>query len=198
MAFVYISLFYLGATSGGVAEVGSNGTVILSQYVQMLFGPSGQVVLSCIVLLACLTTAIGLISACADYFSSLTCWSYTTWVFIVGIVSATVANVGLEQLIAISVPVLYALYPVAIVLVVLTFFRQRLPNPQLAYQTVITVAFLFAVIDALRALGFNMDNLSVLPLFQYGKGWLVPSALALIFSLFMPEKAQQQAAESNR
>ncbi|MBF4279603.1 branched-chain amino acid transport system II carrier protein, partial [Vibrio anguillarum] len=64
LAFVYISLFYLGATSSVVAFGAENGGVVLSQYVQALFGPYGQIVLSTIVLLACLTTAIGLISAC--------------------------------------------------------------------------------------------------------------------------------------
>lgn len=62
LAFVYVSLFYLGATSTAVAAGSDNGGVVLSLYVQSLFGGSGQIVLSLIVLLACLTTAIGLIS----------------------------------------------------------------------------------------------------------------------------------------
>ncbi len=78
LAFVYISLFFLGATSATVAAGADNGGAILSLYVQSLFGPSGQLVLSAIVLLACLTTAIGLVSACSDYFSSLTPLSYKT------------------------------------------------------------------------------------------------------------------------
>ncbi|KOO09991.1 branched-chain amino acid transporter, partial [Vibrio xuii] len=57
LAFVYISLFYLGATSAAVAGGADNGGAILSAYGQSLFGPYGQLVLSAIVLLACLTTA---------------------------------------------------------------------------------------------------------------------------------------------
>ena len=104
LAFVYISLFYLGATSSAIASGADNGGVILSLYVQSLFGSYGQTVLSVIVLLACLTTAIGLISACSDYFSSLTSISYKNWVIIIGVACAVVANVGLSQLIALSVP----------------------------------------------------------------------------------------------
>ncbi|MGJ7095200.1 branched-chain amino acid transport system II carrier protein [Vibrio hannami] len=190
LAFVYISLFYLGATSTEVAMNADNGGVVLSQYVQALFGPSGQLVLSVIVLLACLTTAIGLVSACSDYFSSLTPVPYKTWVVINGVACATVANVGLSQLIAFSVPVLFALYPVAIALVTLTFFRNRLPNAQLAYRVVLGVSLLFALIDAAKIVGINVAAFDVLPLFSYGMGWLLPTALTLIAMFFVPSRAR--------
>lgn len=195
LAFVYISLFYLGATSGGVVEGADNGGVILSQYVQSLFGSSGQFVLSTIVLLACLTTAIGLVSACSDFFSTLTPISYKAWVIIIGVICATVANIGLAQLISLSVPVLFALYPVAIALVALTFFRRRLPNPQLAYRSVITVSLLFAIIDAVKIAGVDVSIFTFLPLFEYGMGWLLPTGLALITMLFVGRKKQKSLVE---
>ncbi|MDB1124830.1 branched-chain amino acid transport system II carrier protein [Vibrio algarum] len=195
LAFVYISLFYLGATSGGVVEAADNGGVILSQYVQLLFGSSGQLVLSTIVLLACLTTAIGLVSACSDFFSSLTSITYKAWVLIIGVTCATVANVGLAQLISISVPVLFALYPVAIALVALTFFRQRIPNPQLAYRSVILVSLLFAMIDAAKIAGVDVSIFKFLPLFDYSMGWLLPTGLVSITMLFVGEKKQKTLVE---
>ena len=195
LAFVYISLFYLGATSGGVVEGADNGGIILSQYVQSLFGSSGQLVLSTIVLLACLTTAIGLVSACSDFFSTLTPITYKAWVIIIGVICATVANIGLAQLISLSVPVLFALYPVAIALVALTFFRKRLPNPQLAYRSVITVSLLFAVIDAAKIAGVDVSVFTFLPLFEYGMGWLLPTGLALITMLFVGRKKQKSLVE---
>ncbi|KJY83687.1 branched-chain amino acid transporter [Vibrio galatheae] len=192
LAFVYVSLFYLGATSAAVASGADNGGVVLSLYVQSLFGPYGQIVLSIIVLLACLTTAIGLISACSDYFSSLTPLSYKTWVVINGVACATVANVGLSQLIALSVPVLFALYPVAIALVVLTFLRNKLPNPPAAYRVVILVSLLFALIDAAKVAGVDVSALSMLPLFDIGMGWLLPTAVAMV-SMFFIGRAEPQA-----
>ncbi len=185
LAFVYVSLFYLGATSSAVASGADNGGVILSLYVQSLFGPYGQIVLSVIVLLACLTTAIGLISACSDYFSTLTPLSYKVWVVINGVACAVVANVGLSQLIALSVPVLFALYPVAIALVALTFVRSKLPNPRFAYRFVILVSLLFALIDGAKVAGVNVDKFSVLPLFDVGMGWLLPTAAAIICMFFV-------------
>ncbi|MFW7522573.1 branched-chain amino acid transport system II carrier protein [Vibrio ostreicida] len=189
LAFVYISLFYLGATSSAVASGADNGGVILSLYVQSLFGPYGQVVLSVIVLLACLTTAIGLISACSDYFGSLTKISYKTWVIINGVACAVVANVGLTQLIAFSVPVLFALYPVAIALVALTFLRGQFFNPKQAYCVVIPVALLFALVDAVKVAGIDVSALNSLPLFDIGMGWLLPTVAAIIV-MFLLGKSQ--------
>ncbi|KZX66522.1 branched-chain amino acid transporter [Vibrio sp. HI00D65] len=195
LAFVYISLFYLGATSATVAAGADNGGAILSLYVQSLFGPSGQLVLSVIVLLACLTTAIGLVSACSDYFSSLTPLSYKTWVIINGVACATIANVGLSQLISLSVPVLFALYPVAIALVVLTFLRSRFPNPKVAYRVVVLVSLLFALIDGAKVAGIDVSALKMLPLFEIGMGWLLPTAAAIICMFFVGKSAEQEMAE---
>ncbi|WP_413111072.1 branched-chain amino acid transport system II carrier protein [Thaumasiovibrio sp. DFM-14] len=196
LAFVYISLFYLGATSSTLAAEATNGGAILAVYVHALFGPIGQVILSSIVMLACLTTVIGLIGACADYFSSLTRWSYKTWALIMAITCAVVANVGLEQLIAISVPVLFALYPVAIALVTLTFLSQRFKQPELAYRSVLLVSLLFSLIDAAKVLGFNMDLFSVLPGFAMGMAWVLPTTLAIIANLVVVKKVTVKQPEA--
>ncbi|WP_367988236.1 branched-chain amino acid transport system II carrier protein [Vibrio sp. NTOU-M3] len=195
LAFVYISLFYLGATSSTVAAGADNGGVILSHYVQALFGSYGQIVLSIIVLLACLTTAIGLVSACSDYFSSLTPLSYKTWVIINGVACAFVANVGLSQLISLSVPVLFALYPVAIALVALTFVRKKLPTPRVAYRVVILVSLLFALIDAAKVAGIDVSAFNMLPLFEVGMGWLLPTTAAIICMFFVGKSVEQPVVE---
>ncbi len=191
LAFVYISLFYLGATSSTVAANATNGGEILIAYTHALFGSYGQIVLSVIVLIACLTTAIGLISACADYFSSISKVTYKSWVIIVGVACAIVANVGLNQLISLSVPVLFLLYPVAIALVVLAFIRQFMPNPRLAYRLVIFIATCFAVLDAAKVAGADMSAFTMLPLFDYGMAWVIPTFSAMIVARFMTKKQDE-------
>lgn len=193
LAFVYISLFYLGATSSTIAIGADNGGAILTVYVQALFGDGGQFVLSTIMLLACLTTAIGLISACSEYFSSLTSISYKKWVFILGLICGLVANVGLNQLIALSVPVLYALYPVAIATILLAFIRPYFSNPRLAYRCVLTVSLLFALIDAGKAMEFEMSAFSGLPLFDFGMAWLLPTLVMMIAMLFVRQPQMRNA-----
>ncbi|MCP3700539.1 MAG: branched-chain amino acid transport system II carrier protein [Aliivibrio sp.] len=196
LAFVYVSLFYLGATSSTVAPGATNGGAILTAYTHALFGSSGQIVLSVIVLIACLTTAIGLISACADYFSSICKVTYKTWVIVVGVACAVVANVGLTQLIALSVPVLFLLYPVAIALVALAFVRKFMPNPRLAYRVVVLVATCFAVLDAAKVAGADMSAFSMLPLFNHGMAWVIPTFASMIAVRFIGKKEDELVTES--
>ena len=195
LAFVYISLFYLGATSSTIAAGADNGGAVLSQYVQALFGPYGQIVLSIIVLLACLTTAIGLISACSDFFSSKTKLTYKQWVIINGAACALIANVGLSQLISLSVPVLFALYPVAVALVALTFVRSKLPNPRVAYRSVLLVSLLFALIDAAKVAGLDVSAFNMLPLFEVGMGWVLPTFAAIVCMFFIAKSSQPELTE---
>ncbi|WP_050932396.1 branched-chain amino acid transport system II carrier protein [Vibrio harveyi] len=195
LAFVYISLFYLGATSSTIAAGADNGGAVLSQYVQALFGPYGQIVLSIIVLLACLTTAIGLISACSDFFSSKMKLTYKQWVIINGAACALIANVGLSQLISLSVPVLFALYPVAVALVALTFVRSKLPNPRVAYRSVLLVSLLFALIDAAKVAGLDVSAFNMLPLFEVGMGWVLPTFAAIVCMFFIAKSSQPELTE---
>ncbi|WP_335339607.1 branched-chain amino acid transport system II carrier protein [Geobacillus subterraneus] len=75
-----------------------------------------------------LTTAVGLVAACAQYFQELTpTVSYRTYVIVLTLFSFLMSNLGLNALIAVSVPVLTMLYPLAIVLVALSFFPPLLP-----------------------------------------------------------------------
>ncbi|AVQ88127.1 MULTISPECIES: branched-chain amino acid transport system II carrier protein [Plesiomonas] len=193
LAFVYVSLFRLGATSGAIAGGLDNGGAIFAAYVQALFGQPGQWILSAVVILACMTTAVGLISACSDYFSSLTALSYRQWVLILGVICAVVANVGLSTLISLSVPVLYALYPLAIGLVMLTFVRPWLRNPALSYRLVLGVALVFSLMDAAVAAGVNLSVMSFLPLFSKSMAWVLPTAIALVVALMLP--AREQASQ---
>ncbi|MGL4861459.1 MAG: branched-chain amino acid transport system II carrier protein [Enterobacteriaceae bacterium] len=196
LAFVYISLFWLGATSGVIAPGASNGGEILAAYVQALFGEAGQWILSGVVLLACLTTSVGLISACADYFSSLTAIRYRPWVVILSVICSVVANVGLSRLISLSIPALLTLYPLAIVLVVLTFIRPWLKHPALVYRVVMLVTLLCSLIDALRSIGVQSKGIGSvvawysehIPFVEQGMAWTLPALATLVVLYFLPAR----------
>ena len=198
LAFVYISLFYLGATSQSLiaASADINGGVILATYVQALFGMPGQYILAAVVTLACLTTAVGLASAIAEFFHELKPqWSYKALVIVNCVICAVVANVGLSQLISISVPVLFAVYPLAIAIVALTLLHDRFANPQLAFRIVVLVAFMFGLLDGLKVAGLGMTGFDFLPLFDKGLAWVLPTIIAIVVSMFaMGRKADIQVA----
>ncbi len=192
LALVYIALFKLGGTAGGVMANPQNGGELVAAYVSQLFGPMGSVVLAGIVGLACLTTSVGLTSACADFFHTL--WprfSYKQCAAVIAVLCAIVANVGLTQLLVISIPVLVAIYPVVIALVAVTFMRERFFNQGVAFRLVLSVALLFGCFDGIKAAGVDLNILSFLPLFDLGLAWLLPTLAAIVVSLLwrLPEQS---------
>lgn len=185
LSLVYLALFYLGATSQGIAGDAQNGVQVLTTYVQHTFGVFGSLLLAVVITLACLTTAVGLLTACGEYFSKLLPFSYRTIVLVFGLFSLAVANQGLTQLISVSVPVLVGLYPLAIVLVGLSLAIGLWRSPRRVFMPVMAVTLLFGLIDALNAAGWKHlvpQAVSHLPLAGHGLGWLVPVLLTLALS----------------
>ncbi len=123
LTLLYLALFRLGSDSASLVDQSANGAAILHAYVQHTFGGGGSFLLAALIFIACLVTAVGLTCACAEFFAQYVPLSYRTLVFILGGFSMVVSNLGLSQRIQISVPVLTAIYPPCIALVVLSFTR---------------------------------------------------------------------------
>ncbi|MDP1419561.1 branched-chain amino acid transport system II carrier protein [Peribacillus simplex] len=183
LVIVYASITYVGATS--VEKLGQlgNGGDVLAQASNHFFGPAGAVLLGLIVIAACLTTSIGLITACATYFNKiLPAVSYKSYVVIFSVFSAAVANVGLTKLISITVPVLTALYPVAIVLIILTFFHSLFKGKSEVYLGSLLLTAIISIMDGIVASGIKMEAVSdlltqYLPLYSVGVGWVIPAII---------------------
>ncbi|QKE63167.1 branched-chain amino acid transport system II carrier protein [Aquipseudomonas campi] len=183
LSLVYLSLFYLGATSQGIAGDAQNGVQILTAYVQFTFGTPGSLLLAVVITLACLTTAVGLLTACGEYFSGLLPVSYRKVVLTFGLFSLLVSNQGLSQLISVSIPVLVGLYPLAIVLIGLSLLSRFWTSAPRVFIPVMLVTLLFGLADAISAAGFKSllpGFLAQLPLAAQGLGWVVPVALTLL------------------
>lgn len=185
LSLVYLALFYLGATSQGIAGEAQNGVQILTAYVQYTFGTAGSLLLAMVITLACLTTAVGLLTACGEYFSELLPVSYRKVVLAFGLFSLLVANQGLSQLISVSVPVLVGLYPLAIVLVGLSLLSRFWCSAPRVFIPVMLITLLFGLADAFNAAGFKglvPQFLSHLPLAAQGLGWVVPVGVTLLLA----------------
>ncbi|WP_034744106.1 branched-chain amino acid transport system II carrier protein [Halalkalibacter wakoensis] len=191
LAIIYSSLTYMGAKS--VIELGhlDNGGAILASISSYYFGSFGKVVLGFIVIAACLTTSIGLITSCASYFNKIVPrFTYKTWAIVFTIFSAVIANVGLSTLISISVPVLYMLYPLAMCLMVLTFLHPFFKGKQKVYQFSILFTFVVSLVEGLNAAGLQIDAVhqlftDFLPLYTVGLGWVVPAIIGGLIGFFV-------------
>ena len=102
LGIIYLGLGYLGSTTNFAAGEANNGPAILTESAAVHFGLYGNILLGLAILFACLTTAIGLISSCASYFSSMfPRFTYKQLAIGFTVFSAAVANIGLNQLITI-------------------------------------------------------------------------------------------------
>ena len=173
LALVYLMLSYMGMCSSGVYSIQENGAWTLRCIVSQLFGPVGACLLAAIFTLACLTTSVGLINSISQYFSILfNKISYRTWVCLIIGFSFLVCNLGLTTILSISIPILNAIYPVAIVLIILGFMK----NNAYVYPLVISGTAIISVINALDLIGLSFPWMTSLcrqlPLYQMGFGWV--------------------------
>ena len=196
LGVIYVGIAYLGATSTEAFGLFETGGPVLGKAASYYFGLLGTVMLSIIIILACLTTSIGLMTACGEYFHTLLPkLSYKMWVVIFSLVSFVVANFGLSNIIHFSIPVLMLLYPLAVALMLLTFLSKLFNHSRLVYVAATTVTFMISLIDGLKTFcqlleieyfGWLKSIISfyekTLPLYNDGLGWLLPVLLTILIT----------------
>ncbi len=184
LALVYLSLSYIGATSIDAIGVQENGGAILSASASYLFGSLGSIILGLAITFACITTSIGLVSACAQYFSAVLPISYRKLVIILSVFSMIIANVGLTQLITVSLPVLIFIYPLAIVLILLSFMHNLFNGYSFVYIGALIPTGILSFVDGLKTAGVDVNSISTslnfLPFYTEGIGWIVPAMAGAI------------------
>ncbi|WKA57617.1 branched-chain amino acid transport system II carrier protein [Planococcus shenhongbingii] len=188
LALVYLSLSYIGVTSVSAIGLQDNGGTIIALASRVLFGEMGGVILAAAILFACLSTSIGLVAATAQFSHKIyPKISYVSYVMAYAGFSTLIANIGLTQLIAVSLPVLLAIYPIAIVLVILSFFDRSFDRKPLVYVIALTLTGIISIFDGLRSAGISFNNvdkvISVLPLFEQGIGWFVPAIVGTLLGM---------------
>lgn len=197
LTFVYVSLGYIGATSVESIGIQNNGGAILALASNVLYGSAGKMILALTIIFACLTTSIGLISACAQYFEE--CFpklSYKTYVLIFAGFSAIIGNFGLTQLINISLPILMMIYPLAIVLMIMSFFDRLFNRRPIVYILALSFTASVSIFDGLKLTNINIDAavkvLEYLPFYEQQIGWFIPAIVGIIIGviihLFTPKK----------
>lgn len=203
LAALYICLFYLGATSDLVANTATNGGQIFSRYVDALFGSVGTWIMCGIVLLASMTTLVGVTSACADYFATFHHrLGYRFWVIFFTLLTTIVSTFGLDTLLRVTIPALLMIYPSSVTIVFLQFARRYMAAPRISYGITIAVIVFMSLLDTLNYLKLLSDNmknflLTHLPLFEQGMGWLIPGIIACIISLLIGKMCSGKTAQLN-
>ncbi len=190
LAGVYLMLTYMGMASSGVYPIMGNGAWTLRCIVKQIYGQPGAILLASIFTLACLTTCVGLITSISQFFTGLfPKVSYRALVLIITGFSFVICNQGLNTILSISVPVLNAIYPISIVLILLGLSHSWLGNNRYVYPVTITGVGVVSVIHALESakvpMGFLGEAVSYLPFYKLGFGWVSVALVMLVLSWFL-------------
>lgn len=195
MAVIYVMLAAIGAQSRAVYPVSADGGEALYVIATHYFSTVGSVILAVIVTMACLKTAIGLVTSCGETFEKMCVGrvKYKVWAVAFCIVSFLIANLGLSAIIAYSLFVLMLLYPLAITLIFLALSGNLFSNDRCVYVCITVPTFTAGVLDFFNALPENIKSISCisqplsigekLPLFSLGLGWLCPALLGFAVGL---------------
>lgn len=201
MALIYVLVTMIGAQSRGSFAAAANGGEALAQIAEHYFGSIGALILAFTVTLACLKTAIGLITSCAETFVKLFPHGpgYHIWAIGFCLVSFLIANLGLNAIIACSMPVLMFLYPLAIVLILLTLFGKTFHDDRRVLRWTIGMTVIAAIYDLLRSLpasllsALSLDQpihwiSDMVPLAAQGFGWIPLSLLGFLLGCAMKKR----------
>ncbi len=199
LVLVYGGLTYLGATiSNQYANISLgeiSQTALIVHITDVLIGKPGKILLAVIIGLACLTTAIGLTSATAQYFDKVSKgkWKYKEIVIFVCVFSSIVANFGVSTIIKFSAPILSIIYPPTVTLVILTLVREKIKNNNVFIFSTYTALFI-SVLTVLNDMGIGssigIPIVTALPFAKLGFNWIVPVLLAGIIGNFVQSNTE--------
>ncbi|MDG0822488.1 branched-chain amino acid transport system II carrier protein [Staphylococcus equorum] len=196
---IYFALAYVGATT---TQAGfKDGTGILTFNSLRVFGSFGNLLFGVIVILACLTTCVGLVNACAAFaMKKLPKISYKIFVLIFSLLGFLVSTLGLELILQIAVPLLTFIYPTSIVLVLISLVSIFIPfEMKFAFIIPTIVTLIISVLQILNDFKlFQPLNAlyQVLPLSDIQLSWLIPFIVLLIVGLIIDFFLKNKPAKS--
>ena len=185
--FVYCALSFLGATSSELELGAVNQAGLVVTITELLLQRFGVVLLAVIVLFACLTTAIGLTSSSAEFFSRLTKnkISYPVMVGIVCAVGLVISTVGISTMIDFASPILNIIYPIILTQIILSFFNEKIANDNV-YRGAAIGAFVMCTLDVIAGFGVELPFLQYLPLDSVKLSWILPAMLGGVIGALIP------------
>lgn len=186
LLIVYLGLTYLGVTTSEFFDLTVPRTFLVVSIVRNLMGTAGTILFSIVVALACITTAVALVSSAASYFAKLSNERVSYKYLVIGICvfSALVSNVGLDQIVSLAAPILSIVYPPTLILILLSLVGGRIQS-DLVFQLGSLGALVISALTLASDHGLPVGFLQYLPLHALGFGWLVPALFFALLGAFL-------------
>ena len=203
MGIIYFFITFVAAQSSSICEECTDGGAVLGVMANHYFKSVGAVLMTAIVTIACLKTAIGLVTSCSEAFVNMFPKgpTYTIWTVVFCLVSFGIANFGLSTIVTYCVPVLMFIYPLAMTLIILALFEKYFDRSHTVYVWTTGFTLFAALFDFINTLSSTLKGSGIqntetldkvtgvaskyLPFFEYGFGWVCPAILGFSIGLIL-------------
>lgn len=197
LAVVYGALGFVGAVSGSLFPISPDetGATVLTNLAKSAFGPVGIVFIGIIFVVACFNCCTGLLSTVSSFFHEQfpTVFgkkvSYRAWSVLFTVVAFIISNAGLSLIIQLAAPILEALYPIAIVLVILTLLHKKFTShyPRIYFWSVLfttIVSLCSCILAFVHMAGGSIPPLehvmSIIPGYGMSLEWILPAFVGAV------------------
>ena len=190
MLLIYGGLFYLGAASE-LQDHSLSRSHLLIQIALSLFGNNGIYFISALMILTCLTTAVALTSAVADYFDRITKGKlgYIEGVIMCTLISVILAINGVDDIILYAGTLLNFIYPITLVLILSVLFFGKFVPSKKPFIVAITITAIVSFVRVVfqwypedKTLEQIIDSF---PLSKYQLEWVLPGIISFFISILV-------------
>ena len=98
-----------------------------------------------------------------------------------------ISNIGLSQLISVSLPILIMIYPVTVVLMLLSFLKKRIGSRRMVYVMAMLFTFAVSFVNGMESAGVTLGIISEwfarLPFYELSIGWILPAVIGALIGL---------------
>ncbi len=187
---IYAGLIALGAWQSGSIQVDDRTELLLLLCTTSL-GDIGTAFLAVLVALACFTTAAGIVTGTADFVKGVFKNSQKAYVItaLAGcVIGVLVGQHTVGYIIDVAIPALMFIYPITIVLIILSVLPDRYTS-NLVYRATVIATVIFSIPDFAATLNLQVISPPILemirmyiPLSNDHMGWLLPFLIVFILS----------------
>ena len=188
---IYGGLLFIGATVNTEYDQSIGNAELLVELIRRLGGQVAMSAFGVAVILACLTTAIGQLTSVADFYEGTKLFknkvSYQVLFVIAACISAAVATLGLDTIIALAAPIFSLAYAPCLVLMLLGILQDVIPNDG-GFKGAMLLTIIEAFFEMLQAyinspaLGSLLNRL---PFYSQGFGWVAPALIGLVAGIII-------------
>lgn len=185
LTFVYGGLLYIGASATSLYPQTIEKTALLTGLVKELMGNLGMIGLAIVVILACITTAIGLSASVADFISKFTkdVINYKMCIGIICLVGIFISIMGVEKIVNFAFPMFLAVYPVSIVMTLIGLFKKYISS-DMSCKCAVIFTLAISILESLIVLGIQNNLIknivTSMPGSSIGFAWVLPAIFGFI------------------